>query len=117
MHADVAERDSDVVLTSGAANFFEYIVREPLRRFEHRADRGAESQLKLVSARERKDLSSKRDSNPNDDRDGYDCVRRDQYASGRAKLLQRRLATPLLGGAVSEPGVRLPAAPGRVACG
>lgn len=36
---------------------------------------------------------------------------------GRAKLLQRRLATPLLGGAVSEPGVRLPDAPGRVACG
>jgi hypothetical protein len=36
---------------------------------------------------------------------------------GRAKLLQRRLATPLLGGAVSEPGVRLADAPGRVACG
>jgi hypothetical protein len=35
----------------------------------------------------------------------------------RAKLLQRQVAAPLIAGAVSEPGVRLPDAPGRVACG
>jgi cytosine/adenosine deaminase-related metal-dependent hydrolase len=35
----------------------------------------------------------------------------------RAKLLQRQVATSLIAGAVSEPGVRLPDAPGRVACG